>query len=64
VSMKEMRDKVMEFLREHLEIDEFTLEDCNFMPGGVFVKDREGKSMLFFYDFKKDKVDYWFGDEK
>jgi hypothetical protein len=27
--MKEMRDKVMEFLREHLEIDEFTLYFSN-----------------------------------
>jgi hypothetical protein len=62
--MKEMRDKVMEFLREHLELDKFVLEDCNFMPGGVFVKDREGKCMLFFYDFMKDKVDYWFENEK
>lgn len=62
--MKEMRERVMEFLREQLELDKFVLEKCNFIPGGVFVKDREGKSMLVFYDFMKDKVDYWFEDEK
>ena len=36
MGMDKMRDKVIEFLREYLEIDEFTLEDCNFVPGGVF----------------------------
>jgi len=64
VSMKEMRERVMEFLREQLELDKVILEKCDLMPGGVFVKDREGKSMLVFYDFMKDKVDYWFEDEK
>jgi len=64
MGMDKMRDKVIEFLREYLEIDEFTLEDCNFVPGGVFVKDIEGKCMLVFYDFMKDKMDYWFEDEK
>ncbi|TCO54468.1 hypothetical protein EV203_1521 [Caldanaerobacter subterraneus] len=64
MSMKEMRERVMEFLKEQLELDKFTLEECHFMPGGVFVKDGEGKSMLVFYDFMKDKVDYWFENEK
>ncbi|EGD50345.1 hypothetical protein TheetDRAFT_2851 [Thermoanaerobacter ethanolicus JW 200] len=48
MSMKEMRERVMEFLREQLELDKVILEKCDLMPGGVFVKDREGKSMLVF----------------
>jgi hypothetical protein len=57
------RDKVLEFLKDNFEIDKFVLEDCNFMPGGIFIKDKEGKTMLFFYDFMKDKVEYWFEEK-
>lgn len=32
------------------------------MPGGVLVRDKEEHSMLAFYNFMKDKVDYWFDE--
>ncbi len=50
--------KVLEWVEQHFEIEHITVEPFGILPGGHLITDRNGQTMLVWWDILKEQIDY------
>lgn len=54
------RQIVMDFIKEHFNLEELTLEEFNLLPAGVKITDDNNDHMIFYYDWNTEQVKYMY----
>ncbi|HEY5589330.1 MAG TPA: hypothetical protein VIK86_10320 [Candidatus Paceibacterota bacterium] len=53
-----MRDLVKQYIEENFILDKVILKDCLLLPGGVYLTDQSGDTLLFYYDVNVDEIKF------
>jgi|Wag4MinimDraft_15_1082655.scaffolds.fasta_scaffold00901_3 hypothetical protein len=56
--MDSNKTKVMEWINQHFKVENFTLIDFPFLPGGTILRDKQGAQLLVYYDFLRSQIKY------
>ncbi len=53
-----MQEKVRAWIEQHFDISSITIEEYPLLPGGHLITDKDGKTMVVFYDILADEIKY------
>ena len=53
-------NEVIEYIHDTFNIDEFIIDDFEYLPQGKILTDKYGRKILIYYDFLKDSVNLEF----
>jgi len=53
-----VRDLVKQYIEENFILDKVILKDCLLLPGGVYLTDQSGDTLLFYYDVNVDEIKF------
>jgi hypothetical protein len=60
--MSEAKKSVENFIAENFKVEEFQVTDFKLLPGGKVLTDKNGETILIFFDIQTEKVVYEFGE--
>lgn len=58
--MNSNRAHVQKWLEENFELSQFEIKEMPIVPGGVVLKDRDGETMLVYWDILAQKIKFEF----
>lgn len=58
-----MKNEVANFISENFEVEKFSISDCKLFPAGKILTDKEGYTILIYFDINADKVVFKFMEE-
>lgn len=54
--MNSNKVKVIEFIQSNFHLEEITLIEASYVPGGIIVKDNNNDTMLVYWDILKQEI--------
>jgi hypothetical protein len=59
--MQSAKKAVENFITDNFKVDDFLVTDYKLLPGGKVLTDKNGETILIFFDIQTDRVVYEFG---
>ncbi len=56
--MDSNKAKVMQWIQQHFNTENFEIIDFPLFPGGTILKDKQGAQLLVYWDFLRGEIKY------
>ena len=58
-----MKNEVEKFINKNFEVEQFKVTECKIVPAGKILTDKEGHTILIYFDINENKVVFKFMEE-